>query len=71
MAEIVNLRKFRKAKQRADKEKSAVENRIKFGRSKNERAEIAARKVAVDRELDGARREGGKGADTAADDGET
>ncbi len=37
MAEIINLNKKRKEKNRLAKEKKAAENRIKFGRTKNER----------------------------------
>ena len=38
MAEPINLNKFRKAKARADKEQRAAENRVKFGRTKAEKA---------------------------------
>lgn len=37
MADIINLNKKRKAKNRSEKEKKAAENRIKFGRTKKER----------------------------------
>lgn len=37
MGEVVNLRARRKAKARADKERQAEENRIRFGRSLAER----------------------------------
>lgn len=37
MAEIVNLRRARKAKARADKEAVAAENRVRFGRPAHER----------------------------------
>lgn len=36
-AEIVNLKQFKKQKDRADKEKQAEQNRISFGRSKVEK----------------------------------
>ncbi|HRO50867.1 MAG TPA: DUF4169 family protein, partial [Hyphomicrobium sp.] len=36
-AEIVNLRKARKMRDRAAKEQRATENRVKFGRTKAER----------------------------------
>jgi len=36
-AEIVNLNKFRKAKERAEQERQAELNRAKFGRTKIER----------------------------------
>ncbi|NQY98810.1 MAG: DUF4169 family protein [Henriciella sp.] len=38
MAEPINLNKFRKAKARADKQQRAAENRVKFGRTKAEKA---------------------------------
>jgi hypothetical protein len=56
-AEIVNLRKARKARDRAGREAEAAANRAKFGRSKDEReAESleAARKARV---LDAHRRD--------------
>jgi hypothetical protein len=36
-ADIVNLKQFRKRQARSDKEKQAEQNRISFGRSKNEK----------------------------------
>lgn len=56
-AEIVNLNKVRKARERAEKAKTAEENRVKFGRSKAER-EMAARELAQRTSaLDGAERD--------------
>lgn len=37
MAEVINLNKKRKAKNKVEKEKKASENRIKFGRTKIEK----------------------------------
>lgn len=37
MGDVVNLRQFRKAKERAEKEKGAAEKRTKTGRTKAER----------------------------------
>ena len=37
MAEIINLNKRRKAKKKSDKEKKAAENRVKFGRTEQEK----------------------------------
>ena len=60
MAEIINLRKARKARTRAEKEAVAAENRVAFGRTKAEkqRAEaeqrLAARKLEAHRRDDGA-----------------
>jgi hypothetical protein len=47
MAEIINLNRFRKERERNAKAKSAEENRARFGRSKEERehAENLARKA--------------------------
>lgn len=38
MGDVINLKQFRKAKERAEKEKRAEENRAKHGRTKGERA---------------------------------
>ena len=48
MAELVNLRRARKARERAEAEKEADANRRKFGRTKEERllAEAEARHAA-------------------------
>lgn len=54
-AKIVNLRKARKAKARADKERTAAENRVVHGRSKAERQREASDKDRLQRELDGAK----------------
>lgn len=56
-AEIVNLRKARKIKARAEKERQAAESRALHGRTKVERIRDAQSKSRVERELDGARRE--------------
>jgi hypothetical protein len=52
MAEIVNLRRARKQRERAAKEKDADANRAKHGTPKEERDAEAARKDARDRLLD-------------------
>ena len=57
MGDIVNLNRYRKAQARAEKEKQAEENRIRFGRPK---AETQARRKEEDRakrDLDGKKRE--------------
>ncbi|HIG23831.1 MAG TPA: DUF4169 family protein [Henriciella marina] len=57
MTTPINLNKARKQKQRVEAEKKAAENRVKFGRTK---AEKAAQKSEADRlckGLDGAERE--------------
>lgn len=47
MAEIINLNRFRKERDRTTKAKTADENRARFGRTKDERerAETNARKA--------------------------
>ena len=52
---IINLRQARKAKARAEKQKRAQENRVKFGRSKVERR-MSAKVLEIERSrLDGTR----------------
>ena len=53
MTDIVNLNRFRKKKSRAEKEKSAEENRLKFGRTKAEKNKKDAEQAMLDRRLDG------------------
>ena len=43
MTEIVNLRRVRKAKERAQKEQEAADNRVRFGVSKRVRSITKAR----------------------------
>ena len=57
MADIVNLRRFRKDKQRATKEKTADENRRRFGRPKSERQRVKAEKDLEARRLDAHKRD--------------
>lgn len=57
MAEIVNLRRARKARDRVSDDARAAENRAKFGRTKAERERIDAEgKLGMSR-LDGHKRE--------------
>jgi hypothetical protein len=53
MAEIINLRRVRKQKAKAEKEARAAENRSAFGRTKGERHFDEARKNLADRRLEG------------------
>lgn len=55
MGELVNLNRFRKAKARAEKERLAEANRVKFGRTKGER-----QKQSKQRALEQARHDGNK-----------
>lgn len=62
-AEIVNLRKARKAKARGVQEARAAENRILFGRTKAERKAMQTEQDRARRTIDGHRLAG-------ADDGD-
>ena len=55
MAEIVNLRQFRKQKERAEAEKEAAQNRLAFGRTKAERSLTEAERDKATRHIDGHR----------------
>lgn len=56
-AEIVNLRMARKQKARQEKEKTAEQNRISFGRTKAEKELTTARNTLERKRLDEGRRE--------------
>jgi Domain of unknown function (DUF4169) len=56
MAEIINLRRARKAKQRQDDAKTADFNRAKFGRSKADKQLAAAETALTVKTLDGHKR---------------
>lgn len=60
MAEIINLRRARKAKARAEADAEAEANRAKFGRTKAEREQGAAQEELVGKRLDAHRIEGGE-----------
>jgi uncharacterized membrane-anchored protein len=57
MAELVNLRRERKRRRRADAEVNAAENRILHGRSKADRAGMDRLRAADERRLEGHRRQ--------------
>jgi hypothetical protein len=57
MAEVINLRQARKARDRQAAQAQAAANRARFGRTKAEKAADAAREEAR-RHLDGHRLEG-------------
>lgn len=56
-AEIVNLNKVRKARERANREGDAQENRIKYGQTKSERNLFEARTRKWQGDLDASRRQ--------------
>jgi hypothetical protein len=51
MAEIINLRRARRTKARADKEAVAVQNRARFGRPPHERKLTATLQEKTERDL--------------------
>jgi hypothetical protein len=55
MSEIVNLRRVRKAKAKAEAERQAAENRVAFGRSKAEKETTRALRSLETQRLDGHR----------------
>ncbi|TDQ83463.1 uncharacterized protein DUF4169 [Dongia mobilis] len=57
MAEIVNLNRFRKTKQRSEAQQRAAENRVRFGRSKAEKASDRDETARREQNLDAARRQ--------------
>jgi hypothetical protein len=57
MAEIVNLRRVKKSRARADAAAEAAANRAKHGRTREERDAQAQRAARQDRVLDGLRLE--------------
>jgi hypothetical protein len=56
MTDIVNLKRARKAKQRAEAEAKAQANRIAHGRTKTEKKLSKAEQEAARRKLDGHKR---------------
>jgi hypothetical protein len=58
MAEIINLRQFRKAQERRQAERKAEANRLAFGRTKSEREMTEAVQAKNQQKLDGHRLEG-------------
>ena len=56
-ADIINLRRARKGKVRADKERTAEANRLQFGASKAEKAKQVAERQRAARALDAHRRD--------------
>ncbi|MBX3478945.1 MAG: DUF4169 family protein [Caulobacter sp.] len=56
MAELINLNKARKARDKARGRQTAVENRAKFGRTGAETALEKARREKAEAALDGAKR---------------
>ena len=57
MAEIINLRRARKARARATTETTAAANRAAFGRTKAEKQAVSTEAARHDKTLNGAKRD--------------
>jgi hypothetical protein len=57
MGDVINLNRYRKLKQRAERARQSTEKRARFGLSKAERSKTAAERSIEVRRLDGARRD--------------
>lgn len=57
MSDIINLNRFRKKKARAEKEREAEENRVRFGRTKAEKSRYKRDAEKLASHLDGRKRE--------------
>ena len=57
MAEIINLRRARKARDRVASEAEAAANRLSHGRSKAEKQATRAERERLEQSLDGAKRD--------------
>lgn len=68
-AEIVNLNKFRKARERAEAERLAEQNRVRHGRTKHEKEQAASEERGRDRALDNAQIQRGTSSDDDLDPG--
>ena len=69
-ADLINLRKARKARDRLAKEKRAEENRAKFGRTKAERERADANAQLTVRRLDAHKRATDNGENGPPEDSE-
>jgi hypothetical protein len=56
MADILLFSKARKTRAKADKEATAAENRVKFGRTKAEKSADAAKKALAEKSIDAHKR---------------
>ena len=55
MGDVVNLNKFRKARDRRTAESTAAENRVRFGQPKDVKAKIRTEAEQTQKDLDGKR----------------
>jgi uncharacterized protein DUF4169 len=57
MGTVINLNRYRKDKQAAERERRANEKRVRFGLPKSERSKSSAERALEARRLDGLRRD--------------
>jgi hypothetical protein len=57
MGDVINLNRYRKQKQQAERERRANQKRVRFGIPKTERAKNSAERTLESRRLEGARRD--------------
>lgn len=57
MGDVINLREARKRRERADKDRQAAENRVRFGRTKAEKTQVRREEERRLHDLDGKRRD--------------
>lgn len=69
MADIINFNKARKRKAREQAQAQAAENRVRFGRTKEQKQLEATQMEEARRKLDGLRREPGADGERADDGG--
>ena len=55
MGDVINLNRYRKQKQQAERERRANQKRVRFGIPKTERAKNSAERTLESRRLEGAR----------------
>ena len=55
MPDVVNLNRARKAKRKADKKATSAANRVKFGRTKAQKAQDSAESLRHSKTVDGAK----------------
>ena len=63
MGSVINLNRYRKERQEAERQRRANEKRVRFGIPKSERAKTSAERGLEARRLDGARRDDHRGAE--------
>ena len=57
MGDVINLNRYRKQKQQAERERRANEKRMRFGIPKSQRAKSSGERMLEARRLDGAHRD--------------